>query len=39
MKSVVILFAQPKYEKSQANQILMQAVANQTGITVHDLYE
>lgn len=39
MKSILILFAHPKYEKSRANQILMQAVANQAGITVHDLYE
>ncbi|MFC3973882.1 NAD(P)H-dependent oxidoreductase [Maribacter confluentis] len=39
MKKVLVLFAHPKYEKSRANQVLINAIAKKEGVTFHDLYE
>lgn len=39
MKNALILFAHPRYEKSRANRALLNALQDQEGITVHDLYE
>ena len=39
MKSVLILFAHPKYEQSRTNKALVEKVRNMEGVTLHDLYE
>lgn len=39
MKKILILFAHPRFEKSRANKVLLDALQGQAGITVHDLYE
>lgn len=39
MKSVLILFAHPRYEASRVNQALLAAVRELPGVTIHDLYE
>ena len=39
MKSVLILFAHPKYEQSRTNKALVEKVRNMEGVTFHDLYE
>lgn len=39
MKKILVLLAHPKYEKSRANKVLLNAVASLPGLTVRDLYE
>lgn len=39
MRRILVLFAHPKFEKSRANQALVQAVRDLPGLTFHDLYE
>lgn len=39
MKKILVLLAHPKYEKSRANKVLINAVASLPGLTVRDLYE
>ena len=38
-KNILILFAHPAYQKSRANQYLIEAVRHLEQVTVHDLYE
>ncbi|MHA7128548.1 glutathione-regulated potassium-efflux system oxidoreductase KefF [Algoriphagus namhaensis] len=39
MRKVLILFAHPKFEHSDANQAMIQAVSNLEQVTIRDLYE
>lgn len=39
MKSILILFAHPRYENSRVNRALLEAVQDLEQVTVHDLYE
>lgn len=39
MKSVLILFAHPKYEQSRINKALVENIKHLEGVTFHDLYE
>lgn len=39
MKSVLILFAHPKFEQSRTNKALVDQLKNRSGVTFHDLYE
>lgn len=39
MKRILVLFAHPKFEKSRANQSLVQAIRDLPELTFHDLYE
>ena len=39
MKSVLVLFAHPKFEHSRANKGLVGKIQNREGVTFHDLYE
>ncbi|MEQ9290318.1 MAG: NAD(P)H-dependent oxidoreductase [Cyclobacteriaceae bacterium] len=39
MKSVLILFAHPKFEQSRTNKALVDQIKNRSGVTFHDLYE
>jgi glutathione-regulated potassium-efflux system ancillary protein KefG len=39
MPSILLLFAHPRYEKSRANHVLIDAVADLPNVTLHDLYE
>jgi len=39
MKTVLVLFAHPRFEQSRTNKALVQAAINREGVTFHDLYE
>jgi len=39
MKSILILFAHPKFEQSRTNKALIQNIKSKAGVTFHDLYE
>lgn len=39
MKSILILFAHPKFEQSRTNKALIEKVEKIDGVTFHDLYE
>jgi len=39
MKSILVLFAHPKFELSRTNKALVQAIKKRKGVTFHDLYE
>jgi glutathione-regulated potassium-efflux system ancillary protein KefG len=39
MNKILVLFAHPKFEKSKANQALVQHIPKDPFITFHDLYE
>lgn len=39
MKKVLVLFAHPKFEKSRANKVLVNAITHKEHVTFHDLYE
>ena len=39
MNRILILFAHPAFQKSRANQPLVEAVRDLEGVTFHDLYE
>ena len=39
MKSVLVLFAHPKFEHSKTNKALVSKLQNREGVTFHDLYE
>lgn len=39
MKSILILFAHPRFEKSRTNEVLVRNIRNLEGVTFHDLYE
>ncbi|WP_396634426.1 NAD(P)H-dependent oxidoreductase [Maribacter sp. R86514] len=39
MKKVLVLFAHPKFEKSRANNVLVNYIKDKEGVTFHDLYE
>jgi glutathione-regulated potassium-efflux system ancillary protein KefG len=36
---ILILFAHPLFEKSNANDVLVKSIPNSANITFHDLYE
>lgn len=38
-KSILILFAHPRYEDSVANRALLEGIAGLPGVELHDLYE
>lgn len=39
MKSILILFAHPRFEKSRVNRALLKNIGQLTGVTLDDLYE
>ena len=39
MKTVLILFAHPRFEQSRTNRALIQNIQGMEGVTFHDLYE
>ncbi|AWW00152.1 glutathione-regulated potassium-efflux system oxidoreductase KefF [Arcticibacterium luteifluviistationis] len=39
MKKILVLFSHPKFEKSRANNILVDQIKDKEGVTFHDLYE
>ncbi|MEM6966687.1 MAG: NAD(P)H-dependent oxidoreductase [Bacteroidota bacterium] len=39
MKSVLILFAHPRFEQSRTNKVLVQGIKSNSEVTFHDLYE
>ena len=39
MKKTLILLAHPHMEQSRLNKTLLEAIKNESDITVHDLYE
>ncbi|WP_334058029.1 NAD(P)H-dependent oxidoreductase [Polaribacter sp. P097] len=39
MKRVLVLFAHPKFEKSNVNKVLIDEINGLENVTVHDLYE
>lgn len=39
MKSILILFAHPRFEHSRVNKALIEAASKVEGVTIHDLYE
>ncbi|MEB2781740.1 NAD(P)H-dependent oxidoreductase [Algoriphagus persicinus] len=39
MRKVLVLFAHPKFEHSQVNQALIQAITGLENVEIRDLYE
>lgn len=39
MKTILILFAHPAFQKSRINSRIVESLPNMNGVTVHDLYE
>ena len=39
MNKILVLFAHPAYEQSKVHHVLMEAIKDLKGVTIHDLYE